>query len=205
MEARRCAGKQEFEFRVDESGRIVRLIPNSAMAARKVLAKQTGANPSRIRFAQIEKVEWPDACLGVRAADQICAQVITPGYKVQLQLENTLYEFHTDLHGEQIVPAQTPEAQVESAKVVWTQENDGKCEFVSITADGVEFGECKGEKQSLDLISPVRMADLAEFATRFASFTAETATGRIDFSGQGDVTATPSQQRMLAEMGAPGI
>jgi hypothetical protein len=41
-------------------------------------------------------VEWPDACLGVSQPDVACAEVITPGYRVLLEANGLLYEYHTD-------------------------------------------------------------------------------------------------------------
>ncbi|MEX2245251.1 MAG: hypothetical protein WEC75_01060 [Dehalococcoidia bacterium] len=47
---------------------------------------------------EAERVEWPDACLGAAEAGEVCAEVITSGYRVVIG--NTTY--HTDLSGENI-------------------------------------------------------------------------------------------------------
>jgi len=48
-----------------------------------------------------EYVEWPDRCLGVETPGVVCAQVITPGYRIIVRSDETLpeVEYHTDLNG----------------------------------------------------------------------------------------------------------
>lgn len=53
--------------------------------------------------------QWSDACLELAASDQMCAQVITPGYEIQMtgQLQQeppikALWVFHTDENFNQI-------------------------------------------------------------------------------------------------------
>ena len=43
-------------------------------------------------------VEWPDSCLGISGPDVVCAQVITPGFKIVLGFEGSdqTFEYHTD-------------------------------------------------------------------------------------------------------------
>ena len=43
----------------------------------------------------VEAVDWPDACLGAAAPGDVCATVITPGYRVIVQRDNSLIEYHT--------------------------------------------------------------------------------------------------------------
>jgi len=47
-------------------------------------------------LAEVEAVDWPDACLGAPRADEVCAQVITPGYRVIVRQDDELIEYHTD-------------------------------------------------------------------------------------------------------------
>ncbi len=44
----------------------------------------------------VEGVEWPDACLGVPAPGEACADVVTPGYRIRLA-DGLIY--HTDHTG----------------------------------------------------------------------------------------------------------
>jgi hypothetical protein len=52
-------------------------------------------------------VEWQDSCLGVQQLGVVCAQVITPGYRVILQAAGTPFvEYHTDLNGHAVFVAE---------------------------------------------------------------------------------------------------
>lgn len=57
-----------------------------------------------IRARMVEPVEFPDASLGVPQPDETYAQGVTPGYTVELFLEDgRMYEYHAG--GERVVPA----------------------------------------------------------------------------------------------------
>jgi hypothetical protein len=43
----------------------------------------------------VEPVDWPDACLGAARPDEACATVITQGYRVIVQRDASLIEYHT--------------------------------------------------------------------------------------------------------------
>jgi len=69
---------------------------------KSVLSVQTGIASHDISFVSAEAVDWPDACLGLAASDELCAQVITPGYQVILGTLDRHYEVHTDRSGRNI-------------------------------------------------------------------------------------------------------
>jgi hypothetical protein len=74
----------------------------AASEARKALAEKLGLTPEQIEVIEAEEVEWPDPCLGVPEPDELCAMVITPGYRVVLEAEGQRYELRTDLTGETV-------------------------------------------------------------------------------------------------------
>jgi hypothetical protein len=43
-----------------------------------------------------ESATWPDACLGLPAAGEMCAQVETPGYRIVLTAGGKQYTLRTD-------------------------------------------------------------------------------------------------------------
>jgi hypothetical protein len=75
----------------------------AVQAALHYLAAQMGLDLEDIQVLQVTAVEWPDACLGIPAADEMCAQVITPGYMITLAAEqdgvSEYFTFHTDASG----------------------------------------------------------------------------------------------------------
>ncbi len=43
--------------------------------------------------------EWSNSCLDAAAEGEACAEVITPGFVIVIEVEGTSYEYHTDLNG----------------------------------------------------------------------------------------------------------
>jgi hypothetical protein len=50
-------------------------------------------------IVSVESVEWPNACLGLAGPDEVCAEVITPGYRVIVERDGERITYHTDLIG----------------------------------------------------------------------------------------------------------
>jgi putative hemolysin len=71
-------------------------------AAQALLARQLKVNASQISMVSIEPVSWPDSCLGLPGPDEMCAQMITDGYKVVLSVNGQNYTFHIDQTGRSI-------------------------------------------------------------------------------------------------------
>lgn len=65
-------------------------------AAKADLATRLGVAADSVTVASTEPVDWPDSCLGVTSPGIACAQVITPGFRVTLEVGGQGYEYHTD-------------------------------------------------------------------------------------------------------------
>jgi hypothetical protein len=74
----------------------------AAAAAQVALATKLGVPASQITVVAVERVEWPDACLGAAGEGEMCAQVITPGYRIMLEVNGKQYEVHTDESGQTV-------------------------------------------------------------------------------------------------------
>jgi len=46
------------------------------------IVEQAGAGSTVV---SVEPTEWPDACLGAAAPDEVCAEIITPGYTIVVE------------------------------------------------------------------------------------------------------------------------
>jgi hypothetical protein len=57
------------------------------LAAKRLAAEQ-------LRVISIEAVQWPDSSLGCPRPGMAYAQVITPGYRIQLELDGEFYPVH---------------------------------------------------------------------------------------------------------------
>ena len=62
--------------------------------AKADLANRRSVSRNEIKVEQVEKVEFPDASLGVPEPGEMYAQVVTPGYIIRLSLDNRVYEYH---------------------------------------------------------------------------------------------------------------
>ncbi|MCH7811835.1 MAG: hypothetical protein IH958_04315 [Chloroflexi bacterium] len=63
--------------------------------ARAELAGRLDVDFQEILLTSVEPRDWPDACLGAAGEDEVCAQVITPGFEVVLWFGNDTYVYHT--------------------------------------------------------------------------------------------------------------
>ena len=62
--------------------------------ARVNLAQRLGIEPEAVGVQGIEETEFADASLGVPEPDKLYAQVVTPGYVIELVVEGQVYEYH---------------------------------------------------------------------------------------------------------------
>ncbi len=68
-------------------------------AARHKVAQDLGLDASTLSMVSVEVAEWKDACLGLHQPDEVCTEVIIPGYRFILEAAGRRYEAHTDNAG----------------------------------------------------------------------------------------------------------
>jgi len=73
--------------------------PEAVLAAVDSMAQSAGVDVNQVQVINFEQVEWADACLELPQADEVCAQVITPGFLVNLEFNGVQYEVRTDETG----------------------------------------------------------------------------------------------------------
>jgi hypothetical protein len=71
-------------------------LPPVVALARTWLGGQLNLVDASIVLQNVERVEWPDTCLGVGQAGQGCAQVVTPGYRIIFYANGQSYEVRVD-------------------------------------------------------------------------------------------------------------
>ncbi len=86
--------------------------PQAALNARQDLAQKLNIPVDEITIVSVEEVEWPDGCLGAHIEGIMCIQVITPGYRVILEANGELYDYHTNEKGSQVILAAVPQSQL---------------------------------------------------------------------------------------------
>ena len=108
---------QPYEVRLNEEGTQVRLnsetvelpevpdtsaLPEAVRGALGLLARHLSLPESSVSVVSYEYVEWPTACLGIQKPGQMCATVITPGYRVVLSAGGLSFQVHTNQSGSSI-------------------------------------------------------------------------------------------------------
>lgn len=74
----------------------------AALRARQVLVQELDVPSTSVMFVGAEHVEWPNACLGAARGNELCAQMITPGYRVTLEVNGETHVLHTDEAGHEV-------------------------------------------------------------------------------------------------------
>jgi hypothetical protein len=172
---------------------------SAALNLRQVLAQQLHVHPALVQIARVEGRTWSDACLEAPYADELCAQVQTPGYRIMLAAEGNRYIYHTDSEGNHHRVVSAPEPSIGPPILIWSGADGSGCQTLEIGAEGVAFGRCSGLLMGALLRRDTRQADLDEFVAKYASFEAETPAGTLRFVGSGPTIATPDEERMIAE------
>lgn len=85
------------------------VVPQVVPAARLFAAEKYGVAPDEVKIVKMDPVEWPNACIGAGQPGDICAQMITPGYQIQIDIKGKTYILNSDTGGKNIrVPTAAP-------------------------------------------------------------------------------------------------
>ncbi len=176
-------------------------LPPAALAAQQTLANQLQVDPQSVSVLSVEAVDWPSACLGAEQPGEMCAAVITPGYRIILTANGSEYVVHTNDDGSNYRIVDSPAAQVGDTVISWVgSDAEGACVTAEIALEGVAYGGCNDEKLvPVPLVFSGRPDDLDTLRLNFAPFAAATAAGDVVFMGVGNEIATEAEQRMIAE------
>lgn len=181
---------------------MVEAVPDPAAEKADELARVVGLRlglPSdEVTVIEAAESIWPNACLGFPADGEICAEVLTPGYAVTLEVDALHYSFRTDETLEQIRLVAAPLPSIGTTLAIW---KDTRSSFATATVgrSGFAIGLRGGPQMTLPFVSAQREASMAELLARFAPFQAVTEAGEIDFRGEGSEVAGFLEQRMVAE------
>ncbi len=76
--------------------------PEVEDAAMSVLSDETGIAMEDMEVVDAQWTEWPDACLGLGEPDEVCAEVMTPGWELTIEAEGENYVVRTDDLGAEV-------------------------------------------------------------------------------------------------------
>lgn len=65
----------------------------------RFVATELAVDPASIAVVSVEPVEWRNSCLGVDIPGEMCLEVITPGYRVVLEVDGQQVFVHTNQDG----------------------------------------------------------------------------------------------------------
>lgn len=166
---------------------------------RQLLAKQMQIDPATIKVISVEKVEFSDSCLRLGQANESCAAVITPGYKITFDVAGETYVVHTDEGGSQMRVAAAPAPAVGQAIIAWNGTVDnGSCYESLIGVNGVAFGPCYGQnKIGGKFVTEARQSVLQDLAAKYDSFEANNEFGSVRFTGTGSTPASEADQQLI--------
>lgn len=71
-------------------------------AVLSAVAAEQNVAADQLQVSAVEEADWPDACLGLASPDEMCAQMITPGWAVTVTDGQTTWQYRTDLDASQV-------------------------------------------------------------------------------------------------------
>jgi hypothetical protein len=74
--------------------------PDVALNVQNKVSEVLGVPVESIQLQNIEKMDWPNSCLGLPAeGDEVCAEAITPGWLLTFNINNQEYQYRVDSTG----------------------------------------------------------------------------------------------------------
>jgi hypothetical protein len=70
-----------------------------AAAVRQDLSRQTGIAPEKLKVTESSRQSWPNTCLGLLRADEICGQMIVEGWRVVVSDGRQTWVYRTNARG----------------------------------------------------------------------------------------------------------
>jgi hypothetical protein len=78
------------------------LPPQVDTKVRETVAKETGVIAKDIKIVEARQQNWPDTCLGLATTDEICGQMLVPGWRVLVSDGRQTWVYRTDIQGRMI-------------------------------------------------------------------------------------------------------
>lgn len=75
------------------------LPPDVALNVQNKISETLGTPVESIQIEQVEKTDWPDACLGLPQKDEVCTQVVTPGWSLLFNIAGREVRYRVDETG----------------------------------------------------------------------------------------------------------
>ncbi|MGV2829885.1 hypothetical protein [Myxosarcina sp. GI1(2024)] len=73
------------------------------------VARRTSRTVAEFRVLNAQRRQWSDGCLGIPQPDELCTQVITPGWQVIVTDGRRNWVYRTDVLGDRVKLAEAPQ------------------------------------------------------------------------------------------------
>lgn len=193
---------------IEQATQISEQLTPGQEAAISAVVQNLGVAAEQVKLVSTEAVEWPDSCLGIVREGINCAQVVTPGFRITLDVAGQQVEYRTNQDASVILPATTA--------VTWNRVGGvaGFCDNLTIYLSGeVQATNCNSsevvEKRLSELATPEQIAMMNDLVARFglvdidasdAQAVADGMTVTLQLQGQGTEQLTdPQVQQVLLQ------
>jgi len=75
------------------------LPPDVAVNVQNEISQNLGVAVETVKITQVEKMDWPDGCLGLPQGDEVCTEAITPGWLLTFNIDGKEYKYRVDKTG----------------------------------------------------------------------------------------------------------
>jgi hypothetical protein len=73
--------------------------PDVALKVQNTVSEALSVPLENIQLQNIEKMDWPNSCLGLPQGDEVCAEAITPGWLLTFNINDQQYQYRVDSTG----------------------------------------------------------------------------------------------------------
>jgi hypothetical protein len=80
------------------------------------LAGRLNLDSAKISLISVQAVDWPDASLGCPEPGKVYAQVVTPGYRIVLEVGEARYVYHSDSEAERVIRCQDDQERLQTMR-----------------------------------------------------------------------------------------
>lgn len=171
-------------------------------AVATALAAMIGVPVDSLKLQKFEQQEWSDSCLGLGRPDEMCAQVITPGYAIEFLADGKVYTIHTNLTGTAARLQDGSDLLIPQAGsltgVVFTFQTGGRlCREIQASLTSIQTGPCGGPFESASWPAPQRTQELEVMLQAYSGFQFDSPAGSVTLEGQGGRMPSEAEQQAL--------
>ncbi len=87
-------------------------------AIRRDLSRKTGIPTRKLRIVEAQRRTWPNSCLGLPVANQMCAQVLTPGWQIVATDGQNRWTYRSDRSGKILRLVTSLETEMKAPKAI---------------------------------------------------------------------------------------